>query len=206
MLVSELRQHLGTGPGVDAAKIATAVRLILEAIGEDPDREGLLETPRRVAGCFAEMTAGLRADPATHLDVVFHESTEAGGIVLVKDIAFQSICEHHLVPFVGKAHVAYIPQDGRVVGISKLARVVEDYARRPQLQERLTGQVADLLMAKLAPEGVLVVMEAEHMCMTLRGVKKPGARTVTSAVRGVFADHPTTRLEAMALLRSGSAS
>lgn len=195
LLAAGIRQTVG----IDKAKIAAAVRDILEAIGEDPDREGLQETPRRVAEYFAEVTAGLHRDPATHLDVVFN--AEHDTMVLVKDISFHSLCEHHLLPFVGKAHVVYIPRQGRVVGLSKLARVIEDFARRPQLQERLTGQVADLLMAHLNPLGVLVVLEAEHMCMTMRGVKKPGTVTVTSAVRGSLADSQATRMEAMALIQ-----
>lgn len=185
--------------GVDKEKLKAAVRLILEAIGEDPGREGLLDTPRRVAEYFEEVTAGLRSDPYRHLETVFHEEHEE--MVIVKDIPFHSICEHHLVPFVGKAHVVYIPSHGRVVGLSKLARVVDDYARRPQLQERLTAQVAEALMYKLQPQGVMVVVEAEHMCMTMRGVKKPGSATVTSAVRGVFQNDQAARMEALGLIK-----
>lgn len=184
---------------VDKEKIKTAVRMILEAVGEDPDREGLLETPRRVADFYEEVFAGLFRDPADRLSAIFSEDHEE--MVIVRDIPFESMCEHHLVPFVGKAHVVYIPERGRVVGLSKLARVVEDYSRRPQLQERLTSQVAELLMARLKPQGVLVVIEAEHMCMTMRGVRKPGSSTVTSAVRGVFESSVATRAEAMALIK-----
>lgn len=197
----EPMRDLAALPGVevDHQKIRAAVRMILEAIGEDPNREGLLDTPRRVADYFAEVTAGLRRDPAVHLETIFSEHHEE--MVIVKDIPFESICEHHLVPFFGRAHVVYIPTAGRVVGLSKLARVMEDYARRPQLQERLTTQVAELLTTRLQPQGVMVVLEAEHMCMTMRGVRKPGAKTVTSAVRGVFQVDAAARAEAMALIK-----
>jgi GTP cyclohydrolase I (EC 3.5.4.16) len=188
---------------VDKAKIEQAVRMILEAIGEDPGREGLLETPRRVADFYEEIFDGLDRDPAERLSAIFHEDHEE--LVIVRDISFASMCEHHLLPFFGKAHVAYIPRSGRVVGLSKLARIVEDFSHRPQLQERLTAQIADLLMEQLNPHGVLVVVEAEHMCMSMRGVRKPGARTVTSAVRGVFQTDHATRAEAMALIRQGTA-
>lgn len=183
---------------VDKAKLRQATRMLLEAIGEDPDREGVLDTPRRVADMWEEMMAGLHQDPAEHLRVVFSEQHEE--MVIVKDIPFYSVCEHHLVPFFGKAHVAYIPKGGRVVGLSKLARVVDGYARRPQLQERLTSQIANLLMDKLDPLGVMVVVEAEHMCMTMRGVKKPGSSTVTSGVRGCF-EEASCRAEAMSLIK-----
>lgn len=190
----------GTGrQGVDKEKLKAAVRMILEAIGEDPEREGLLDTPRRVADYFEEVTAGLGRDPYRHLETVFHEEHEE--MVIVKDIPFHSICEHHLVPFVGKAHVVYIPRNGMVVGLSKLARVVEDFARRPQLQERLTAQVAEALVYKLQPHGVMVMVEAEHMCMTMRGVKKPGSTTVTSAVRGIFQTDQAARMEALTLIK-----
>lgn len=184
---------------VDKDKIKTAVRMILEAVGEDPDREGLLETPRRVADFYEEVFAGLHRDPADRLSAIFSEDHEE--MVIVRDIPFESMCEHHLVPFIGRAHVVYIPNRGRVVGLSKLARVVEDFSRRPQLQERLTSQVADLLMERLQAQGVMVVIEAEHMCMTMRGVRKPGASTVTSAVRGVFENNVATKAEAMALIK-----
>lgn len=184
---------------VDKEQIKTAVRMILEAIGEDPDREGLLETPRRVADMYEEVFAGLHRDPADRLSAIFSEDHEE--MVIVRDISFESMCEHHLVPFIGKAHVVYIPKKGKVVGLSKLARVVEDFSRRPQLQERLTSQIANLLMEKLDPSGVMVVVEAEHMCMTMRGVRKPGATTVTSAVRGTLATNVATRAEAMALIK-----
>jgi len=183
---------------VDKEKIETAVRMILEAIGEDPDREGLVDTPKRVARMYEEVFAGLSQDPSEHLERYFAEEHEE--MVLVKDIPLYSMCEHHLLPFYGKAHVAYIPRKGKVTGLSKLARVVEGFAKRPQLQERLTSQIADAIMNRLNPRGVLVVIEAEHMCMTMRGVKKPGSKTITSAVRGIFASSVATRAEAMALI------
>jgi len=184
--------------GMDLEKIEEAVRLILEAIGEDPEREGLRDTPRRVARMYSEVFAGLQEDPSRHLHVQFSEDHEE--MVIVKDIPVYSMCEHHLVPFYGKAHVAYIPKRGKVTGLSKLARVVEGFARRPQLQERLTSQIADTVMDVLDPRGVLVVIEAEHMCMTMRGVKKPGSQTLTSAVRGIFKTSQATRAEGFALI------
>lgn len=184
---------------VDLDRIAAAVREILLAIGEDPDRDGLVRTPDRVAKMYAEVFAGLREDARSHLEVMFEEGHDE--MVMVRDIPFASMCEHHLVPFLGKAHVAYIPNvDGRITGLSKLARLVDAFARRPQVQERLTTQVADTLEQMLAPQGVLVVIEAEHLCMTMRGVRKPGATTVTSSVRGLFRDNPSTRSEAMRLI------
>lgn len=184
--------------GVDHEKIKKAVRLILEAIGEDPNREGLKETPARVARMYEEVFSGLHADPKEHFSAIFSEDHEE--LVLVKDIPFYSMCEHHLVPFFGKAHVGYLPKDGRVVGLSKLARAVETVAKRPQLQERLTSTIADAIMERLTPHGVIVVVEAEHMCMTMRGVKKPGSKTVTSAVRGIFATNAMARSEALSLI------
>ncbi|AHF06768.1 GTP cyclohydrolase I FolE [Desulfitobacterium metallireducens] len=184
--------------GFDIDKIEQAVSMILEAIGEDPEREGLRDTPKRVARMYAEVFAGLHEDPSQHLKVQFSEDHEE--MVLVKDIPVYSMCEHHLVPFYGKAHVAYIPRKGKVTGLSKLARVVEGFAKRPQLQERLTSQIADSIMNMLEPRGVLVVIEAEHMCMTMRGVKKPGSSTITSAVRGIFKTSPVTRSEAFSLI------
>ncbi|HLU22637.1 GTP cyclohydrolase I FolE [Lederbergia graminis] len=183
---------------VNVAQIEEAVRMIIEAIGEDPSREGLIDTPKRVAKMYQEVFAGLRKDPADYFDTIFGEEHEE--LVLVKDIPFFSMCEHHLVPFFGKAHVAYIPQNGRVAGLSKLARAVEAVASRPQLQERITSTVADVMMKKLEPQGVMVVIEAEHMCMTMRGVKKPGSKTITSAVRGVFASDRQTRSEVLSLI------
>jgi len=183
---------------VDQEKIQQAVRMILEAVGEDPEREGLLDTPARVARMYAEIFSGLNEDPKDHFSVIFSEDHEE--LVLVKDIPFFSTCEHHLVPFFGKAHVGYIPRGGRVTGLSKLARAVEAVAKRPQLQERITATVADAIMEKVDPHGVIVVVEAEHMCMTMRGVKKPGAKTVTSAVRGVFAEDAAARAEALSLI------
>ena len=186
--------------GMDTEKIEKAVLMILEAIGEDPNREGLLDTPKRVARMYEEVFGGLHEDPSAHLKVQF--SVEAHEeMVLVKDIAVYSMCEHHLVPFHGRAHVAYVPRKGKVTGLSKLARVVEGFARRPQLQERLTSQIADAIMGELDPLGVLVVIEAEHMCMTMRGVKKAGAQTMTSAVRGIFKTNRATRAEAFSLIQ-----
>ncbi len=183
--------------GVDQGRIAAAVREILLAIGEDPDREGLRDTPARVARMYDELFAGYRDDPKRHFRAVFQEHYDE--MVVVRDIAFHSMCEHHMLPFMGKAHVAYIP-DGKLVGISKIARVVDCYARRPQIQERLTEQIADLIMEQLAPKGVAVVLEAQHTCMIVRGVKKPSSRVVTSALRGLCKTNPATRSEAMGLL------
>ena len=184
---------------MDKEKIKRAVRDILEAIGEDPDREGLKETPNRVARMYEEIFCGIFQDPREHLKVTFPEESHEE-MVIVKDIPFYSCCEHHLVPFFGKAHVVYIPKGGRLTGLSKLARVVETIAKRPQLQERIAKETADIIMEELRPYGVMVVIEAEHMCMTMRGVKKPGSKTVTSAVRGVFAKDIATRTEAMNLI------
>jgi GTP cyclohydrolase I len=183
-------------PPVDLPRIEAAVREILVAIGEDPNRDGLLNTPARVARMYAEVFSGLREAPDSHLKVVFE--AEHDEMVMVRDIALTSMCEHHLVPFMGKAHVAYIPNaDGRVTGLSKLARLVDAYAKRPQVQERLTAQIADEIERTLQPRGVMVVVEAEHLCMSMRGVRKPGSSTVTSAVRGLFRDSTATRFEAM---------
>lgn len=182
---------------VDLPRVAAAVREILLAVGEDPDREGLRETPMRVARAYTEIFDGLQADPAEILSTTF--DLDHDEMVLVRDIEVWSTCEHHLLPFTGVAHVAYIPSKGRITGLSKLARLVDAYAKRPQVQERLTSQVADALVEHLHPQGVMVVVECEHLCMTMRGVRKPGAKTVTSAVRGVMA-HPATRAEAMSLI------
>ena len=171
---------------MDRAKIEEGVRLILEGVGEDPGREGLVKTPERVAKMYEEVFAGLTEDPAQHFETTFDEHHEE--MVLVRDIPFYSMCEHHLMPFYGKAHVAYIP-DGKVVGLSKLARTVEVYARRLQIQERMTAQIADDIMKYLEPQGVMVMLEAEHMCMTMRGIKKPGSQTVTMVTRGVFTEN-----------------
>lgn len=190
---------LGHEGSVDLARIEKAVREILIAVGEDPDRDGLRETPARVARSYAETFAGLHVDPKSVLTTVFEEDHEE--FVLVKDIELYSTCEHHLVPFHGSAHVGYIPgPHGRITGLSKLARLVDAYARRPQVQERLTSQVADALMEKLEPHGVIVVIECEHLCMSMRGVRRPGARTVTSAVRGIFNRSVAARAEAMSLI------
>lgn len=184
--------------GFDMEKIEQAVTMILEAIGEDPEREGLRDTPKRVARMYQEIFAGLHDDPSRHLKVQFSEDHEE--MVIVKDIPVYSMCEHHLIPFYGKAHVAYIPKSGKVTGLSKIARVVEGFAKRPQLQERLTSQIADSVMDVLEARGVLVVIEAEHMCMTMRGVKKAGSKTLTSAVRGIFKTNQTTRAEGFSLI------
>ncbi len=176
---------------INQKKIEKAIRDILSAIGEDPNRSGIKDTPRRVAKMYAELFSGLNKDPAGELTVFKQGDHEE--MVMVKDIPFYSICEHHLIPFIGKAHVVYIPKSGRVTGLSKLVRVVEGFAKRPQVQENLTSQIADTIMKKLDPQGVLVVIEAEHLCMSMRGVKKPGSLTVTSAVRGVFLKNATTR-------------
>jgi len=184
--------------GTDFAKIEKAVRMILEAVGEDPDREGLRETPQRVARMYDEVFSGLRQDPGALLKIFKDEGHEE--MVLLKDIPFYSMCEHHLLPFAGHAHVCYIPTAHRLSGISKLARVVDALARRPQVQERLTGRIADTLVERLKPQGVLVVLEAEHYCMTMRGVRKAGSRMVTSAVRGCLATNDISRSEALALI------
>ena len=184
---------------VDKARIEAAMREILVAIGEDPDRDGLQRTPARIADMYEEILSGLHDDPARHLSVTFEADHDE--MVMVRDIPLASLCEHHFVPFTGRAHVAYIPgADGRITGLSKIARLVDGFARRPQVQERLTSQVADALQAELRPEGVFVVIEAEHLCMSMRGVRKPGSLTVTSAVRGIFKTNPATRSEAMSLI------
>ncbi|HLU45759.1 MAG TPA: GTP cyclohydrolase I FolE [Natronosporangium sp.] len=184
---------------VDLPRIERAVREILIAVGEDPDRDGLKLTPARVARAYAELFAGLRVDPTSVVTTTFEANHEE--LVLVRDIEVMSLCEHHLLPFHGVAHIGYIPgSHGRITGLSKLARLVEVYARRPQVQERLTSQVADLLMDKLEPQGVIVVLQCEHMCMSMRGIRKIGSKTVTSAVRGVFASDAKSRSEAMALI------
>lgn len=185
-------------PPVDLEMIARGVRLILEGLGEDPERPGLQETPQRVAEMFAELTAGMHEDPQAH--VIPLPGDKHDEMVIVKDISIASLCEHHLAPFVGKCHIAYIPKDGRILGISKLARLAETFSRRLQLQERLTTDIANTLYEGLKPIGVMVVIEAEHTCMTLRGVRKTSAKTITSAVLGGFRTDPRTRSEAMALI------
>jgi GTP cyclohydrolase I len=185
--------------GIDLKRVAEGVRLILEGIGEDPDRQGLRRTPERVAEMYAELTAGMREDPLQHLHPLPGDTHDE--MVIVKDISIASICEHHLAPFVGKCHIAYIPKNGRILGLSKLARLAETFARRLQVQERLTSDIANTLFEALNPLGVMVVIEAEHTCMTLRGVKKPGAITITSTVLGGFRKDPRTRAEAMALIK-----
>ena len=184
---------------VDTERIKKAVLEILEAVGEDPNREGLKATPERVARMYIELLCGITADPQEHLKSAFTENYDE--IVLLRDIPFYSMCEHHLMPFIGKAHVAYLP-DGKVLGVSKLARIVDCFARRLQLQERLTAQIADSLMDGLNPQGVAVVLEASHSCMTIRGIKKPGSVMVTSAVRGIFKKDPRSRSEVMSLLHN----
>ncbi|MGN0634971.1 MAG: GTP cyclohydrolase I FolE [Acutalibacteraceae bacterium] len=184
---------------MDMQKIENAVRDILEAIGEDPNREGLLETPNRVARMYAEIFAGLADDPKRHLKIFDEKDDDE--MVIVRDIPLYSMCEHHLIPFMGKAHIAYIPQDGKVIGLSKLARIVDSFAKRPQLQERLTGQIADFLYENLSPMGVAVVIEAQHLCMTMRGARAAGSETRTSALRGVMRSDARTRAEVIALLK-----
>jgi GTP cyclohydrolase I len=203
-LVGETEQNDRLGAVVNGAfdvpRLEAAVREILRALGEDPDREGLARTPARVAAAYRELFAGLREDPRRHLRVTFDEDHRE--MVILRDIPFASMCEHHLLPFTGFAHVGYIPQ-GRVVGLSKLARLVEGYARRPQVQERLTSEIADALMDGLSPNGCGVVIEAVHTCMTIRGISKSGATMLTSAMRGGFKTRPETRAEFMALVRGG---
>ncbi|MEG1831248.1 MAG: GTP cyclohydrolase I FolE [Raoultibacter sp.] len=184
---------------MDTNKIEQGVRMILEGIGEDPDREGLQKTPARVAKMYEEIFAGMTQDPAVFFETTFDEHHEE--MVLVRDIPFYSMCEHHLAPFFGKAHIAYIPAaDGHICGLSKLARLIDVFAKRPQVQERLTSQIADTLIEQLQPQGAIVVLEAEHLCMSMRGVKKAGSQTTTSAVRGIFARNQTTRSEALSLM------
>jgi GTP cyclohydrolase I len=200
MTIDQVPESLRTGvPPVDQERIQRAFREMLEAIGEDPDREGLRDTPARVARMYVELFEGLRIDPKQYLQIGFEVGHEE--MVILKDIPFYSICEHHFMPFHGVAAVGYIP-DGRVVGLSKLARLVEAFARRPQIQEQLTSEIADTIMDVLQPDGVAVVIEAEHLCMTQRGVKKPGSRMVTSATRGLFRKNEVTRAEFLALVRS----
>lgn len=184
---------------VNRTQIEEAVRLILEAVGEDPNREGLLDTPKRVAKMYEEVFSGLNQDPKEYFETIFSEDHEE--LVLVKDIPFYSVCEHHLVPFFGKAHIAYYPRNGKVAGLSKLARAVEAVSKRPQLQERITTVVANSIFEKLDPHGVMVVVEAEHMCMTMRGVKKPGAKTLTISTRGIFVENHHLRSEVLSLIK-----
>jgi len=186
---------------VDKLKIARAVHMILEAIGEDPDRPGLIGTPDRIAHAYEELFSGIEKDPAAEINTFF--KVDHDQFVVVRDIPFYSMCEHHLLPFIGQAHVAYLPKNGRITGLSKLARAVEVAARRPQIQERLTSQVADAMMERLQARGVAVLVEAEHLCMAMRGIKKPGSRTVTSTVRGVFETDAQARQEAFAMLQRG---
>jgi GTP cyclohydrolase I len=197
--VSDTIRPAADVPPFDHERAEAAVRELLIAIGEDPEREGLRDTPARVARAYAELTGGMRREPEDVLGTTFDLGHDE--MILVRDIELWSMCEHHLVPFTGVAHVGYVPADsGKITGLSKLARLVDLYAKRPQVQERLTTQIADALMRILEPSGVIVVIEAEHLCMTMRGVKKAGARTITSAVRGSMRSNPTTRAEAMALI------
>ncbi|HEX7561471.1 MAG TPA: GTP cyclohydrolase I FolE [Candidatus Humimicrobiaceae bacterium] len=187
---------------MDKKLIEEGVRLILEGIGEDCDREGLKKTPQRVADMYEELFSGIGKNPAVELESLFDENHDE--MIIVKDIPFYSVCEHHMVPFVGKAHIAYVPnKSGKIVGLSKLSRVLDIVSRRLQVQERLTTIVADTIMQKLKPRGTMVIIEAEHLCMSIRGVKKPNTLTVTSAVRGLFRENPASRAEAMALIKSG---
>jgi GTP cyclohydrolase I len=187
---------------LDKERIEHAIRALLDAIGEEPDRDGLVRTPERVAEMYDELFSGLHRDPVDELDVLF--DAEHDEMIMVRDITLQSVCEHHLIPFIGQAHVAYIPnEEGKITGLSKLVRAVDVLAKRPQVQERLTTQIADAIEAALQPRGVLVVIEAEHLCMSMRGVRKPGSQTVTSAVRGIFRENNATRSEAMNLIARG---
>jgi GTP cyclohydrolase I len=184
---------------MDKKKIEKAIRDVLVAVGENPNRRDIKDTPKRVAEMYEEILEGYKLDPEKELEVIFEKDHDE--IILLKNIPFYSICEHHLAPFIGKAHVAYIPSNNRVTGLSKLARVVDIYAKRLQVQERITTDIADIIMKKLKPKGVMVIIEAEHMCMSMRGVKKPGVMTITSAVRGIFRKNEKTRSEAMSLIR-----
>jgi GTP cyclohydrolase I len=184
---------------MDKKKIEGAIKDILEAVGEDPKRKDLQQTPQRVAEMYEEIFSGVKQDPKKELEVVLDQKHDE--IILLKNIPLQSLCEHHLLPFIGKAHIAYIPKQGRVTGLSKLARVVDILSKRLQVQERLTTQIADIIMSKLKPQGCMVVIEAEHLCMSMRGVKKPGTLTVTSAVRGIFKENEKTRAETLALIK-----
>ncbi len=197
--VPEENHPISADKTVDKPRIESAVREILAAVGEDPDREGLLETPARVARMYEELFSGLHLDPARHLKKVFTETYDE--LVLVRDISFNSMCEHHLLPFLGVAHIGYIPR-GHVVGLSKLARIVDEVSRKPQVQERMTETLANLLDTELEPKGVIVVLEAEHSCMSIRGIRKPGSVTITSAVRGLFRKNESSRAEAMALINN----
>lgn len=184
---------------MDKKRIQNAVREILIAVGEDPDREGLLETPKRVANMYEEIFAGLTEDPKQHIKLFNEQSNDE--MVIVKDIPFYSMCEHHLLPFFGKAHIGYIPSDNKIIGLSKLARIVDNFAKKPQVQERLTSDIADFLNDNLQPKGVAVIMEAEHMCMTMRGARAAGSKTQTSALRGIMRTDAKTRAEVLSLLK-----
>jgi len=185
---------------MDKSKIEKAIRQILEAIGDDPKRKDIIDTPRRVAEMYEEIFSGISQDPRKELEVVLDQKHDE--IILLKGISLYSVCEHHLLPFVGRVHIAYIPRQGRVTGLSKLVRVVDILSRRPQVQERLAAQIAEIIMSKLKPQGCMIVIEAEHMCMSMRGIKKPGTLTVTSVVRGIFKDNEKTRSETLALIKA----
>jgi GTP cyclohydrolase I len=185
---------------MDKKKIENAVKEILKALGEDLKRKDIKDTPKRVAEMYAEIFSGIDKDPRKELEVILDQKHDE--IILLKNIPLYSVCEHHLIPFIGRAHIAYIPKDGRVTGLSKLARVVDILAKRPQVQERLTTQIADIIMEKLKPQGCMVIIEAEHLCMSMRGIRKPGTLTVTSVVRGVFKENEKTRAETLALIKS----
>ncbi len=185
---------------MDEKKIEKAIRELLEAIGENPDRKDLLDTPQRVAEMYGDIFSGINQNPEKELEIILDQKHEE--IILLKGISLYSVCEHHLLPFIGKAHIAYIPKEGRVTGLSKLVRVVDILAKRPQVQERLTTQIAEIIMRKLKPQGCMVIIEAEHMCMSMRGVRKPGTLTVTSAVRGIFQENEKTRSETLALIKA----
>ena len=184
---------------MDKERIQNAVREILIAVGENPDREGLLETPKRVANMYEEIFAGLTEDPKQHIKLFNEQSNDE--MVIVKDIPFYSMCEHHLLPFFGKAHIGYIPSDNKIIGLSKLARIVDNFAKKPQVQERLTSDIADFLNDNLQPKGVAVIMEAEHMCMTMRGIKKPGSKTITTVAKGIYKEDREERKEILSLMR-----
>ena len=199
MLLTKEKRNLNNSPTLNKEKIEHSITQILEAIGEDKNREGLLSTPNRVARMYEEIFAGINKDPKDEITITYTEGHDE--IILVRDIYFYSICEHHLVPFFGLAHVAYLPKNGTITGLSKLARVVEVSSKKPQLQERMTSEIADAIVKKLNPNGVAVVLEAEHLCMSMRGIKKPGSKTVTSVLRGIFETNQASRAEVLSLIR-----
>lgn len=200
MILKNYLKIIMENENMDKRKIISAVKMIIKAIGENPDREGLKDTPKRVAEMYEEIFSGIRQNPKSFIKIF--ETEEHDEMIILKDIPFYSVCEHHLLPFFGKAHIAYIPKGNRLIGLSKLARIVEIYAKRPQLQERLTSQIADTIKEAVDPLGVLVIIEAEHLCMTMRGIKKPGSKMVTSALRGAFKKNESTRKEALDLIKN----